>query len=45
MTFIGIMSNQNQKKCFFTTITQEQKIIGTFLKNNFVGKPSSFYDS
>ena len=41
------MSNQSQNSFFLLNprITQEQKIIGTLLKNDFVEKTSSFHDS
>ena len=45
MIFIGVMSNRNQNASLLNSrITQKQKIIGTFLKNDFVGKALSFHD-
>jgi len=44
MIFIAIMSNQNQNApLLISRITQEQKIIATFLKNDFIGKASSIH--
>ena len=45
MIFIGVMSNQSQNAPLLNSlITQEQKIIETFLKNDFLEKVSSFHD-
>jgi len=45
--FNKVMSNQSQNSFFLLNprITQEQKIIRTLLKNDFVEKTSSFHDS
>jgi len=45
MIFIGVMSNRSQSAPLLSSrITQEQKIIGSFFKNEFVRKASSFHD-
>jgi len=38
------MSIQSKNFPFILTITQYQKIVGTFVKNDFVENTSSFYD-
>jgi len=45
MIFIGIMNNQSQNALLLNSrITQEQKIIGIFFFNDFIGETSSFHD-
>jgi len=47
MIFIRIMNNQSQNNqnapLLNSQITQEQNIIETFLKNDFIRKASSFH--
>jgi len=46
MIFIEVMSNRNQNALLHNLrITQEYKIIETFLKNDFVEAASSFQDT
>jgi len=45
MIFNGVMSNQSQNDSFYLTCdnSKTKKIVETFLKNDFVGKASSFH--